>query len=354
MGGIYHKTDRKGRKVYYVDYRVMGIRKRERVGYTEKEAEEALQSRMTDIRRQKFDGIFPEPSYTLLEVRDQYLKFSKTTKSPQTCDREQGIIDDLLIPFFDNSSLNKISVQQVDDYRSRRAADGVAAATINKEVQLLKHIVKKAVEWGKIRTNQIANLKPLKTPPGRVRYLQPEQIPRLMKACPPWLRPIVLVDMNTGLRRGEVLGLQKQDIDKKNRLIIIEKTKNNERKIIPMNQTVFETIDKLPTRMQTTFLFSDNNGRPLSPDKVSMAFKRACKKAGLENFRLHDLRHHFASYLTMGGQNQRTVQELLGHKDPKMTMRYSHLSPEHLRSAVESLETFIEAKKESTGLKEDL
>ena len=189
MGGIYHKTDRKGRKVYYVDYRVMGIRKRERVGYTEKEAEEALQSRMTDIRRQKFDGIFPEPSYTLLEVRDQYLKFSKTTKSPQTCDREQGIIDDLLIPFFDNSSLNKISVQQVDDYRSRRAADGVAAATINKEVQLLKHIVKKAVEWGKIRTNQIANLKPLKTPPGRVRYLQPEQIPRLMKACPPWLRP---------------------------------------------------------------------------------------------------------------------------------------------------------------------
>ena len=345
MGSIYHKTDRKGRRVYYIDYRVMGIRKRERVGYTEKEAEEALQSRMTDIRRQKFDGIFPEPTCTLQEIRDQYLKFSKTTKSPQTCDREQGIIDGLLIPSFGTISLNQITVQQVDDHRSRRATDGVAAATINKEIQLLKYIVKKAVEWGKIRTNQIANVKPLKTPPGRVRYLQPEQIPKLMKACPAWLRPIVLIDMNTGLRRGEILNLQKRNIDKRNRLIVIEKTKNNERKVIPMNQVVLDVISRLPARMCTTFLFADKNGRPLSPDKVTIAFRRACKKAGIEDFRLHDLRHHFASYLTMSGQNQRTVQELLGHKDPKMTMRYSHLSPEHLRSAVESLEAFIEAKR---------
>ena len=351
MGAIYHKTDRKGRKVYYIDYRVRGVRKRERVGFNKRAAQEALESRLTDIRRQKFDGIFPEPTCTLAEIREQYFRVSKTTKSKRTHERERGIVEHRLIPFFDQTPLNQISPQEVEDYRSKRIGEGIAPATVNKEIQVLKHIVKKAVEWDKIRTNQIASVKPLKTPPGRVRYLQMEQIPKLLAACPAWLRPIVLIDMNTGLRRGEILSLQKQDIDKKNRLVIIEKTKNNERKIIPMNQTVFETIDKLPTRMQTTFLFSDNNGRPLSPDKVSMAFKRACKKAGLEDFRLHDLRHHFASYLTMGGQNQRTVQELLGHKDPKMTMRYSHLSPEHLRSAVESLEAFTEAAEKSTGLK---
>ena len=123
-----------------------------------------------------------------------------------------------MIPFFGSASLNKITVQQVDDHRSLRAAGDVGAATINKEVQLLKHIVKKAVEWGKIRTNQIANVKPLKTPPGRVRYLQPEQIPKIDEGLSPWLRPIVLVDMNTGLRRGEILGLQKRNIDKRTAL----------------------------------------------------------------------------------------------------------------------------------------
>ena len=65
----------------------------------------------------------------------------------------------------------------------------------------------------------------------------------------------------------------------------------------------------------------------------------------------HDLRHHLLPTSPWGGQNQRTVQELLGHKDPKMTMRYSHLSPEHLTSAVESLEAFTEAAEKSTGLK---
>ena len=100
------------------------------------------------------------------------------------------------------------------------------------------------------------------------------------------------------------------------RLIVLEKTKNNERKVIPMNDT----------------------------ENVTVAFGRACKKAGIEDFRLHDLRHHFASYLTMAGQNQRTVQELLGHKTPAMTARYSHLSPEHLKGAVASLEGIFDVQ----------
>ena len=344
MGSIYHKTDGKGRNVYYIDYRVKGVRKRECVGFSKRAAQEALESRLTDIRRQKFDGIFPEPVCMLADIREQYLRFSSTTKSTPTYQRDCGVIDCHLIPFFGNTSLNEITPQQVEEYRMKRSADGVAAATINKEIQVLKHIVVKAIEWGKFRTNQVAKVKPLKTPPGRVRYLQREQIQKLMEACPAWLCPIVLIDMNTGLRRGEILSLEKGSIDMRNRLIIIEKTKNNDRKIIPMNQVVFEIISGLPARMDTTFIFTDEKGKRLSANKVSMAFKRACRKAGMEDFTFHDLRHHFASYLTMSGQNQRTVQELLGHKDPKMTMRYSHLSPEHLRSAVESLETFTDLR----------
>ncbi|MBI4456709.1 MAG: site-specific integrase [Acidobacteria bacterium] len=189
-------------------------------------------------------------------------------------------------------------------------------------MQLLKNVVKKAVEWGKIKANNISSIKPLKTPPGWIRYLQLDQIPKLMKACPAWLKPIVLIDMNSGMRRGEILGLQRQNINKKTRLIILEKTKNNQRRVIPMNQTVYSVLKSLPPRLDTTYLFADADSEPLEGHRVSVAFKRACKKAKIEDFRLHDLRHHFASHLTMKGQNQRTIQELLGHKDPKMTMRY--------------------------------
>jgi site-specific recombinase XerD len=76
----------------------------------------------------------------------------------------------------------------------------------------------------------------------------------------------------------------------------------------------------------------------IKPGTVTAAFRRAVKRAQLSDFHFHDLRHCFASYLTMGGANLRAVQTLLGHKDLRMTMRYSHLSPEHLQGAVKALD----------------
>jgi len=354
MARIYDRKDRRGRKVFYIDYfardprKGTAQRKRERVGYSRQAAEQALQSRVTDIRRGKFDGIFPESTYTLDQFKDEYIRRHSKRKSDGGA-RDEGIIDQHLSPAFGKTSLNKISPAALEDYRSKRLDEDKGPATINKEVQVLKHMVKQAVRWDRIRTNLLVDIRRLKEPPGRVRYLKEEEILKLMQACPDWLRPIVLIDMNTGLRRGEILRLQRQSIDKQNRLITIEKTKNNERKTIPMNDTVWEVIQSLPNRLDTTYLFAEEDGQPIGLVKVTVAFKRACRKAGIEDFRLHDLRHHFASYLTMAGQNQRTVQELLGHKTPAMTARYSHLSPEHLKAAVASLD-----KKPTKGVAQEV
>jgi site-specific recombinase XerD len=95
-----------------------------------------------------------------------------------------------------------------------------------------------------------------------------------------------------------------------------------------MNDTVCEVLKSLPVHLGKDLVFPEINGKQLS-----VAFRRACKRARVENFKLHD-RHSFASHLTLGGENLRTVQTLLGHKDVRMTMRYSHLSPAHLREAV--------------------
>ena len=98
MGSIRHTEDRRGRKIYYIDYYAQGIRRREHVGYSKKEAENALQSRLTDIRRRKFDHILPESRYTLKQIESQYLRHSKTTKSPPTYERDQSILECHLIP----------------------------------------------------------------------------------------------------------------------------------------------------------------------------------------------------------------------------------------------------------------
>ena len=355
--GLMTRTDRHGKTVYYIDYYIKDPktgkrkRKRERVGYRKKEAEQAIQSRQTDIRRAKFDGILPEPTCTLEDIKDDYLRRHLSSKSEGTRIRNKDIIEDHLIPAFGRTSLNQIMPEMVEEYRAGRLREPKAHATINKEVQVLKHVVKKAAEWGKVRTNVIADVKPLKVQNDRVQYLDHEQVPRVLEQCQKQLDGklwhIVMIGMFTGMRRGEILSLQCRQIDKKNRLLRVDKTKNGNRKDIPMSDELFGVIQGLPRQVDTPYLFAEEDGGPLNGPKVSMAFKRACKKAGIEDFTLHDLRHHFGSWLSMKGHSTRTVQELLGHKTPAMTARYSHLSDQHLTEAVHSLDGLFDVKVES-------
>jgi integrase len=144
---------------------------------------------------------------------------------------------------------------------------------------------------GKIRTNLIAGVKPLKVPPGRVRYLEQEEFTKLLKHCSTKLRRIVVIGAYTGMRRGEILRLERPNIDKKHRRITLEKTKNNERRMIPMRPLVWEIVGSLPPRLDTPDLFAEDNGTPLSADSVTIAFKHATKRAGIDTLRYHDLRH---------------------------------------------------------------
>jgi integrase len=135
-----------------------------------------------------------------------------------------------------------------------------------------------------------------------------------------------------------------EQVDFERSVIVIPKTKNGDPIGIPMNQTVVKTLqDRQRIRyLRSPYIFCDSSGNPYSPFKVSMAFRRACKKAGIENLRFHDLRHDFASSLVQSGVAIQIVKELLGHRDLRMTVRYCHLLPENLREAVNVID-----KKES-------
>jgi len=168
----------------------------------------------------------------------------------------------------------------------------------------------------------------------RLRYLQEDEIGRLIANCPDYLRPIVVMALNTGMRKGEVLNLKWEDVDLGTRIIYVVNTKTDEKREIPVNTILYAMLVDLRTKSDA-YVFPNDAGEPYVD--IRKGFRTATNKSHIKNFRFHDLRHTFASQLVMKGVDLRTVQELLGHKSIEMTVRYAHLSPNHKQAAVERL-----------------
>ena len=337
---------------YWIDYYDGdGRRHRKMIGPQKIVAQLALKDVKVKIAKGEYLGIYEEKKTPFKDFSEKYLKMIQPNVSPTSYGRFEGIVTNHLNPAF-QCYLYKISKKKIEEYIQRRAEE-VKPATVNQEIKRLRHMLNKAIEWGYLKENPCKGIKNLKEPPGRIRYILPEELEGLLMACGPpslmenphnkgrtfskllcvFLKPIVLTAAHTGLRMGEILSLRWKDIEFKERRILIEKTKNNERRMVPINDTLHGVLKSLPVHLGTDLVFPG-----ITRNQLSVAFRRASKRAGIRDFRFHDLRHTFASYLTMGGENPRTVQILLGHKDLRMTMRYSHLSPEHLREAVSILD----------------
>ena len=127
----------------------------------------------------------------------------------------------------------------------------------------------------------------------------------LVVACSPHLRPIVVSALNTGMRKSEILGLKWQDIDFRAETITVHRTQNNEPRLLPVNQTLYDELHHLPRGLHTPYIFCHENGDRY--DTVKRSFKNACRKAAIVDFRFHDLRHTFASHLVMNGTDLKTV-----------------------------------------------
>jgi integrase len=241
-----------------------------------------------------------------------------------------------ITPFFGNTaklaSIRKVDVQR---FITRRAG-AVSAHSVQKELNVVKHILKLAMEWEVIPVNPALGIKAPRVPAGRVRYLQPTELRALLADCPDWLRPVVTLAVCTGMRRGEILGLRWLDVDAMNARIMLPQTKNGEGRMVYLNVAALHAlggVPRSPNSCATDLLFSNITG-----PQVSVAFARLCRTMKIADFRFHDLRHTAASWLRMKGADIHTVAQLLGHKDLRMAARYQHLSPAFLADAVRSLD----------------
>ncbi len=319
--------------VWYVDCSYKCHRVREKVGTSKKLAIERGKGIEAELVKGEYSKSRDKKSMTLDELAKEYLIFSKANKRPQVHRRDRIIMDNLL-KVFRGKMIQDISAHDLERYKARRKGE-VSVSTVNREVTCIKHMFNKAVEWDYLAHNKLGTVKRFKEPPGRLRYLKKNEIERLLRVCPEHLRPIVITALNTGMRKGEIFSLVWQDIDMNNKVITIRRAKNNESRAVPINKTLYQTLKLQKNGDSGQPVFTGKDGTPLTDVKHS--FARALTKANIKDFRFHDLRHTFASRLAMAGVDIRTIQELMGHKDIRMTMRYSHLSNSHLKEAVNRL-----------------
>jgi integrase len=231
-----------------------------------------------------------------------------------------------------------VSAKDIVAYKVQRQREGAAPATIVKELALLKAAFNVAIrEWEWCRDNPVRRVSMGRVNNARVRYVDDETFSTVYHACPAWLQPIVVLARYTGMRRDNIVSLLWQQVDLSRQMIVLEHTKNSDRLGVPLCTPVMITLEELkrgrPKPLGPVFLQPD--GKAVTGDMVTIAFRRACHKVGVVDFRFHDLRHTFASALVQRGVDLYRVQRLLGHRDGRMTQRYAHLAPENLREAVQ-------------------
>jgi integrase len=272
--------------------------------------------------------------------------------------------------------LSTFNSWRIESWRRDRLKAGTKPVTLNRQVDTLRSCLRKAVEWNIIEKHPLQGLKRLKVDDDeRVRFLSAEEEKRLRaalekretdirgardrfnewraernkKALPKrpdgyvdHVRPLVLVALNTGLRRGELFSLKWADIDADASMLTVRAAaaKSGDSRRVPLNaeaQEVLQAWRKQRRPKDDDLVFPGADGARLT--RMNKSWATVCKLAKITNFRLHDTRHHFASRLVQLGTDLNVVRELMGHADLKMTLRYGHLAPDNLKSAVAKLGT---------------
>lgn len=275
----------------------------------------------------------------LSEFSVEYIKHVKDVVKKRSWSRDILALK-YLKAYFGDYKLSEITVKDVDDYKAVRLNE-VAPATVNRELEVLRHLFNLAERWkkffGKNPVSQ-AGLLPLNNQKERI--LSPEEEQRLLASSSPFLRPILICALNTGMRKGEIISLKWHNVDLDNNLITLEHTNSKSKKTrrIPINSLLRKLLlEQRLKRGGSEYVFLSSSGKPyMRHDSLNQTFEGACRRANIKGLRFHDLRHTAATRMVENGASIVAVSKILGHADLKTTMRYSH--PENaLVEAVESL-----------------
>ncbi len=275
---------------------------------------------------------------------ETYLQLEKVKSLRSYKDRVETIRFQL-IPFFGRKGLQDITIEDVENYRSQRKLRNgkePSLQTVNNDHTILKHMLSIAEGKGLVQIN-LAKKVPMPDPQNeRDRVLTNEEWERLLDAAPPHVKPIISIAYYLGMRLGEILRLTWDRVDLERGFIKLagRDTKTGDARRVPMTPTIHGKLKDLSkVRSLVTNRVFLYKGRELG--EVKTAVKTAIKRAGLHDFRFHDLRHCAATNFRRAGVDTVTAMEILGHKSDKMYRRYNNVSDADKLLAASKINTLI-------------
>ena len=196
-----------------------------------------------------------------------------------------------------------------------------------------------AVDHGHLAENPCRRVRKFRLDNRRERYLTRDEEPRLLKAADgysrKYLKAIIVIALNTGMRRGEILNLVWADVDATRGLLLVSNTKSGRDRYVPINEAVRNVLGGL-SRCE-----GDEEARLFEIDWIEKGWRRICREAGIRNLRFHDLRHTAATRMSEAGVRETTIAAILGHAGLQMTARYTHATDETVRKAIEMLDSKV-------------
>jgi len=309
----------------------------------EKAGSKSVAIKLVDKRRtealqgKKLPERLRRATVTFAEIAKDALAYSKAHKRSYETDL---IHMETMLTQFRDSAVGSITPAEIERYLTQTAKERKwAPATVNRHRALLSLVFRIATENNKVERNPIRLVKPRPVSNTRVRWLADEEEARLRATIEANCKehvPELDLALNTGLRRSEMYGLTWENVNLARCVLTILRSKNGEMRYVPLNTAALSALAEFRKRGNGTgSVIRNKDCQPLIGPRHW--FEPAVLKAKIPSFSWHCLRHTFASRLVMAGVDLRTVQELMGHKQICMTVRYAHLSPDHTLAAVQRL-----------------
>jgi integrase len=320
---------RQGSDYWYADLREYGDGRRS-TGLVDEKAAERYVIRYLARRGFRRRGV----PVKLSDLIARYEAYSQTNHTPGGSRRNLDAIKALLALLGDREA-ESVTADDIERFKTLRAAT-VSATTINRDLNAIRSLFSRAVEWRLLDLSPMRHVKPLRDGGVKLpRFYTLDQIDALLAASTPEERRIWLIFLNTGMRRGDLINLKWEDVDLADGVLRIQKPKEGRARTIPISPELAEIIAQMP-RSGPRLL------PQIEPGSLTRMFKRRARAAGIPG-NLHWLRHSFATHLLRpkddGGQGVdiRVVMELLGHSDLRTTTLYTHALKPHLKKAVSGL-----------------
>lgn len=320
-----------------------GVRHAKSTGTANRRRAERIEHEFKEELNLKRQGLSEyKPEMTVSELAAHFLADSSCL--PYHRDRLK-----VLLPYWSGIPIGRIQKAQADDYRRvRHAQKRVSDTTINRDLEVLRHLLFWAVDAGHLAKNHLSRVHMVRErrKPRLIASLDEEE--KLLAAAAPHLRRIVIAALDTGMRRGEILTQRWEHIDFERRLLYVthSKTPEGEAREIPVGERLSALLESM--RQPEGFVFTFD-GMPIQ--RIKTAWKAAIRRAGIRYFRFHDLRHAFNTRLMEAGVLQEVRKALMGHSSGEdVNEIYTHVQLPRKREAIEKLERWIaeERKKKQT------